>query len=82
MADETQHAKVCRLHNVSTLLFAISSQAWRLGQLHSSFSSLLGLTPQQNIDLLFNPVFVIGLVRLCVCPVPATQMGEKKKRNI
>lgn len=31
-----------------------------------SLGRLLGLTTQQDVDLLFNPVFVVRLVGLCV----------------
>lgn len=36
----------------------------------ASLRCLLGLTPQQHVDLLFDPVFVVWLVRLCVGTIP------------
>lgn len=36
----------------------------------ASLCRLLGLTAKQHVDLLFDPVLVVRLVRLCVCTIP------------
>lgn len=38
----------------------------------ASLCCLLGLTAKQHVDLLFDPVLVVRLVRLCVCTIPET----------
>ena len=68
MADKIQEANVYSLLNIFSLQ-SYPNPGDSVGR--ASFSSLLGLTSQQHIDLLFYPVFVIGLVRLCIRPVPA-----------
>lgn len=41
------------------------------------FPRLLGLASQQNVDLLFDPVFVVRLVGLCVSPVPVQKQWRQ-----
>lgn len=36
----------------------------------ASLRRLLGLTAEQHVDLLFDPVLVVRLVRLCVGTIP------------
>lgn len=48
----------------------ITTPPTRSSPLTASLSSLLGLTTKQHIDLLFDPVLVIRLVRLCVSTIP------------
>lgn len=35
-----------------------------------SLGRLLGLTTKQHVDLLLDPVLVVGLIRLRVCAIP------------